>query len=250
MRNVSTGTTRWDGRRSGSACRRGGVAGAVAAVVLALAFAAPAWASPTATATLAPIGTGSYLLTLTNVSSGPITGFVVPAGAEATATVVPTPACKVGTNTAPVVIEGAVICNVTVAPGTSTQVCYTGHAPSTLIPNGESEMQVLLVGAGAGGIQQLIANVSLSPAVASCPLPGFNGGSGSTVGGSKCVVPRLKGKKLVAAKKAITQAHCAVGKVKKASSKHVKKGSVISQSPAAGKSLPNGSKVSVVLSKG
>jgi hypothetical protein len=222
----------------------------VAAVVLALAFAAPALASPTATATVAPIGTGSYLLTVTNVSSGPITGFVVPANAVSTGAVAPTPACKIGTNTTPIVIEGAVICNVNVAPGASTQVCYAGQAPSTIIPNGESAMQLLLVGANLGTIQQLIANVSLLPPVASCPLPAFKTGSASTGSGSKCIVPNLKGKKLVAAEKAIAQAHCAIGKVKKASSKHVKKGSVISESPAAGKSLPKGSKVSVVLSKG
>ena len=63
-------------------------------------------------------------------------------------------------------------------------------------------------------------------------------------------VADLKGKKLVAAEKAIVQAHCAVGKVKKAKSSHVKKGSVISQSPSAGKSLPNGTKVGIVVSKG
>jgi beta-lactam-binding protein with PASTA domain len=45
-------------------------------------------------------------------------------------------------------------------------------------------------------------------------------------------------------------AHCAVGKVKKASSSHVKKGRVISQNPTAGKSLPKGTKVSLVVSRG
>ncbi len=63
-----------------------------------------------------------------------------------------------------------------------------------------------------------------------------------------CKVPNVKGKKLAAAEKAITSAHCKVGKVKKANSKHVNKGSVISESPGAGKSLPSGTKVSLVVS--
>lgn len=248
MRNLSTRTTPLDGRRAGSAYKRSGVSGVLAAITLALAFAVPASASPAATATVAPIGTGSYLLTLTNVSSGPLSGFVIPAGAAATANVAPAPACRVGTNVSPIIIENAVICTVTVAPGASTQVCYTGSVPSTILPTGEAATggQVFLVGSNAGNIQELLANVTLGAAVASCPLPGF----GSTGGTAKCVVPSVKGKKLATAEKAIIKAHCAVGKVKKASSKHVKKGNVISTSPAAGKSLPKGSKVSLVISKG
>jgi hypothetical protein len=247
VRNLSTRTTPLDGRRAGSAYKRSGVSGVLAAIVLALAFAVPASASPAATATLAPIGTGSYLLTLTNVSSGPLSGFVIPASAAATANVAPAPACRVGTNASPIIIENAVICTVTVAPGASTQVCYTGSVPSTILP-GEAAAggQVLLVGSNVGNIQGLVANVTLDAAVASCPLPGF----GSTGGTTKCVVPSVKGKKLATAEKAITKARCAVGKVKKASSKRVKKGNVISTSPAAGKSLPKGSKISLVISKG
>ncbi len=67
---------------------------------------------------------------------------------------------------------------------------------------------------------------------------------------SQCVVPNVKGKSLARAKSAIRAAHCAVGKVKKAASKKVRKGHVISQSPKAGKHLPDGSKVKLVVSKG
>lgn len=221
----------------------------MAAVLLALTIAAPAWASSVATATLAPIGTGSYLLTLTNTSSQTITGFVVAAGSEPSATnIVPSPACSLGTNNTPILIEDAVICNVAVAPGASTRVCYTGHAPSSLVTGAG---QVLLLGTTASNIGELFATIpGLSPAVTSCPLPGFKSGASGAGGATKCVVPNLKGKKLVAAEKAITQAHCAVGKVKKTGSSHVKKGSVISQSPGAGKSLSEGTKVSLVVSKG
>jgi hypothetical protein len=64
-------------------CKRrrswGRLGGGVIAVGLALAVAAPSWAA-SGTATLAPIGTGSYLLTVTNTSSAPVTGFVFTAG--------------------------------------------------------------------------------------------------------------------------------------------------------------------------
>ena len=182
MRYPGIGTGQWHDRRPGRQRRHGAPVGALAAVVLALAFAAPAWAAaPTATATVAPIGTGSYLLTLTNVSSAPISGFVVPASAESAANVAPAPACRVGTNTTPVEIDAAVICNVTVAPGASTQVCYAGHAPGLLIPLAGEQMQVLLVGAVGGDISQLVAGVTLAPAVASCPLAGFTKSSPSSV---------------------------------------------------------------------
>jgi subtilase family serine protease len=64
-----------------------------------------------------------------------------------------------------------------------------------------------------------------------------------------CVVPKLKGKTLVAAKSALSHAHCTAGKVTKKFSS-VKKGRVISQKPKAGTQLPGGSKVNLVLSKG
>ena len=65
-----------------------------------------------------------------------------------------------------------------------------------------------------------------------------------------CVVPKVKGKKLRAAKSAIKRAHCSVGKVTKAFSARVRKGRVISQKPAPGKKLPAGSKVKLKVSKG
>jgi hypothetical protein len=74
--------------------------------------------------------------------------------------------------------------------------------------------------------------------------------SGGGTGNAKCVVPKVKGKTLAAARTAIVKAHCTVGKIKKASSKQVKKGHVISQNPAAGGTLSSGSKINLVVSKG
>jgi PASTA domain/Divergent InlB B-repeat domain len=65
-----------------------------------------------------------------------------------------------------------------------------------------------------------------------------------------CVVPKVKGKKLRAAKQAIRRAHCAVGTVTRAFSAKVKKGRVISQKPKPGKKLAAGSKIKLKVSKG
>jgi uncharacterized delta-60 repeat protein len=65
-----------------------------------------------------------------------------------------------------------------------------------------------------------------------------------------CRVPRVRGKKLSAARSAITKAHCRVGKVRRSPSKRVKPGRVISQSPKAGTRLPNLGKVNLVVSRG
>ena len=67
---------------------------------------------------------------------------------------------------------------------------------------------------------------------------------------ARCIVPKAKGKGLRAAKRAVTKAHCAVGKVRKAFSAKVKKGRVIAQSARAGKNLAPGAKIRLTVSKG
>lgn len=69
-------------------------------------------------------------------------------------------------------------------------------------------------------------------------------------GGSakKCVVPKLKGKKLAKAKKALKKARCTLGKVKKARSRK-KAGTVIKQRVKAGKRMPAGTKVGVTVAR-
>jgi len=68
--------------------------------------------------------------------------------------------------------------------------------------------------------------------------------------GRKCIVPNVKRKPLAKAKRRIAAAHCRTGKVTKAKSKTVPKGTVISQKPSAGKKLAAGSKVKLVVSRG
>jgi uncharacterized delta-60 repeat protein len=65
-----------------------------------------------------------------------------------------------------------------------------------------------------------------------------------------CVVPKLKGKTLRAAKRSLTKAHCAVGKLTRSFSAKVKKGRVIASKPKPGKTLAQGAKVRLQVSKG
>jgi uncharacterized repeat protein (TIGR02543 family) len=67
---------------------------------------------------------------------------------------------------------------------------------------------------------------------------------------ARCIVPNVKGKTLAAAKRKLTRANCALGKVTRAYSARVKKGLVISQKPVPGRKLAKGAKVAVVASKG
>jgi PASTA domain/Divergent InlB B-repeat domain len=65
-----------------------------------------------------------------------------------------------------------------------------------------------------------------------------------------CVVPKVKGKTLAKAKKALTRAKCKTGRITRRYSKAVQKGHVISQKPKPGAKRKKGAKVRLVVSKG
>jgi hypothetical protein len=64
--------------------------------------------------------------------------------------------------------------------------------------------------------------------------------------GLKCVVPRLAGKSLAQARRLLLGAHCALGKVTQPA-RHTRTPVVVSQKPAARKTLPLGATVSLRL---
>jgi hypothetical protein len=66
----------------------------------------------------------------------------------------------------------------------------------------------------------------------------------------KCVVPKMVGKTLAAAKLALKQKGCRIGKVSHAYSTKTKKGRVASQGRRAGQVLPANTKVNLVVSRG
>jgi hypothetical protein len=88
-------------------------------------------------------------------------------------------------------------------------------------------------------------------------VPGAGSGNGAVVQppatpatAPKCIVPKVKGMTLTAAKKALLHAHCRAGKITRKRSKKIRKGRVISTSPSARTRHASGAKVNVTLSKG
>lgn len=67
---------------------------------------------------------------------------------------------------------------------------------------------------------------------------------------ARCVVPSVRGRSLKSARSTIRRAGCTVGAVRRAYSKSVRRGRVVSQTPRAGTRLRRGGKVNLVLSKG
>jgi hypothetical protein len=65
-----------------------------------------------------------------------------------------------------------------------------------------------------------------------------------------CTVPKVVGKRLAGAKRAITQSHCRTGKVGHAYSRRSNKGIVISQSRRPGRVVRANSKINLVVSRG
>jgi eukaryotic-like serine/threonine-protein kinase len=66
----------------------------------------------------------------------------------------------------------------------------------------------------------------------------------------ECVVPKLRGKRLKAAKRALAKAHCKVGTIARKYSAVVGKGRVISQKPKPGSHRRVGTKVRLAVSRG
>ncbi len=65
-----------------------------------------------------------------------------------------------------------------------------------------------------------------------------------------CKVPKLHGRTLAAARRALRHNHCAVGKLKRVHSRTVRKGHVVASKPRAGSTRRRGAKVGLVLSRG
>jgi hypothetical protein len=66
----------------------------------------------------------------------------------------------------------------------------------------------------------------------------------------RCVVPKLHGDSLAAAKRALRKAHCSLGKVTRRKSGAVAKGHVISSKPGHGTHHRGGLRIAIVLSRG
>lgn len=126
------------------------------------------------------------------------------------------------------------------ATGRVTYARSSGMTNRSIAPAATSSASFVLpagIPAGASKLR-VIAN-----GIASAPIS-------VAVGPVGCVVPKVIGKPLAAARSAIKHGHCSVGKVARSYSAKVKSGRVIAQKPRAGTRLALGSKVKLTVSKG
>ena len=87
------------------------------------------------------------------------------------------------------------------------------------------------------------------PGTLAYPLGVFGGAASITNTPVVCTVPDLKRKTLLTASRTLARANCRAGKIRRAYSKTVKRGRVISQKPKPGTVLPNRGKVDLVVSR-
>ncbi len=101
-----------------------------------------------------------------------------------------------------------------------------------------------------GSTPRYLALDELSPP-ATGTGPGSTSGPSTGSGSSThaCTVPKLKGKTLKAAKKALRKANCSVGKVKKRHSSRKKRGHILATAPGAGTKLASGAAVKLTVGK-
>jgi Glucodextranase, domain B/PASTA domain len=65
-----------------------------------------------------------------------------------------------------------------------------------------------------------------------------------------CTVPKLRGKTLKTARRMLRQHHCALGRVRRVRTTHVRRGRIVSSKPRAGSKHKLGTKVGLVISRG
>jgi hypothetical protein len=166
-------------------------------------------------------------------------------------------------NAAPEVIESVA------ATKASQSITVTTHAPSSAVFG--SKFTVAAIGGGSGNAVTFSSGGACSNSGATFTMTSRTGictvrydqAGGSNYNAAPevtetvnalpvphCVVPKLKGKTLKAAKRALRTHFCSLGKVKHAFSTRVRKGRVISQKPKPGKHLNHGAKVRLIISKG
>jgi hypothetical protein len=101
-------------------------------------------------------------------------------------------------------------------------------------------------GSGCSGNGPCVVTMSLDQTVTANFTPSIPAPAPKPV---QCVVPKLKGKKLAAAKTALRKHRCGVGKITKVKSSRRNRGRVISEKPKPGKHLRKGAKVALRVGK-
>jgi hypothetical protein len=89
----------------------------------------------------------------------------------------------------------------------------------------------------------------VTPSPAGTPTPTSSSSQNPIAASHHCVVPRLHGQTLAAAKASLTAAGCRRGRVTRRKSKRANRGRVVAQNPAAGAREPVGSSVNLTVGR-
>ena len=73
--------------------------------------------------------------------------------------------------------------------------------------------------------------------------------SATAIAPPRCVVPRLRGKTVPAARTALARARCVLGRVRRIRIRRGRIGRVLAQSPAAGAKRPRGTRVTITVGR-
>jgi hypothetical protein len=126
---------------------------------------------------------------------------------------------------------------------------------ATKPPSVDCTFGTMPAGAGATYVTTVVAQVSMENriAVVRCTSSSDCGtvavADADTIVKAACLVPSLVGKRLAAARHALTAAHCATGKVRRRHTTRRKRGRVVTQRPAAGTQLAAGAAVALVVGR-
>lgn len=128
----------------------------------------------------------------------------------------------------------------------ASAVSLGGEPASSFTVDSESQITAVVPAAAAGPVQ-LSVTTAAGKATASQSFTYVAPTPAPPPAISRCVVPKLKGKKLGAAKRALRKTHCKVGTVKRRGGATARTGKVARQSRTPGTVLPAGATVTLTV---
>jgi hypothetical protein len=127
-------------------------------------------------------------------------------------------------------------------------VDFGGHPVASYSVNSESQIVAASPAATPGAVDVTVTTVAGKSPTGSADVFTYTAPPAAPVARVLCRVPKLKHRKLKAAKRALRRRHCRIGKVtRKRRKKAPRKAKIIKQRPKPGTIRPAGSKVNVTL---
>ena len=136
-------------------------------------------------------------------------------------------------------------------PGQAVSIATSGDATTgTVRDNGDGTYSTGITAGGFAGTATIKAtDASVSPAVSGSAKLTVKAAS-VPAKPKRCVVPKLAGKTVAAARRALRRAGCTLGKTTKRRSTKVRAGRVVSSNPKRGAHRRHGTRVALVVSRG